>query len=422
MNRLIITLLVTLCSFTLVSLTLDEAIEMGLANNHDIKITESLRKNADIDKIQAYAKLLPELSVKYNKGAQNDIEARGYGYEGRQNLFDGGKIYCGILEAGNNSKKSRNVETGTESSIKYTIEYLFYEALLKKTILEDAQTNLQHAQKEEEIAKVRFETGALSRTEYLNYSLNVSEKESDIIKYMNDYEQVHKELGFMIDLDDFVLEKSDLNSSDNEITRCISISKNEIDYRISQLIKAAEEKNHTILNTKLDVKSAKLKRLQAHLNFLPSLYVAGGKNWDKNENQSAYERSDYISVNLSMDVFPLLGKGGDLVKSKRNVNIAESNLEKTRRNLSIEISSEFNNLIAIAKRVISARIELDRAQELLDKSRVQLEENTISANDFLSSSIAYSNAKIRLENCYFDFLKTKSKLRYLVPTFNINEI
>ncbi len=414
--------MLSLSCFVLASLTMDEAIKLGLENNHDVKIAEIMSKNAATEKLKAYEKLLPSISVKYNKGAQNDIESRGYGYEGRQYLFDGGKIYCGIFEAGNNSKIFKNSKDQTINSIKYTIEFLFYEGLLKKRILEYAQTSLEHAQREEEIAKIRFETGAISRTEYLNYSINLSERESDVIKYRNDYDQVHKELGYLIDLNDFVLEDPNISKYDLEIDRCINFSKKEITYRINLLIKAAEKQNQTILNSKLDVKNAKLSRLQAHLDFLPSIYISGGKDWDKNENQSSYERSDYIALNLSMDAFPLLSKGSDLIKSKRNVYIAENKLEKLRRNLSIEISGEFNNLIAIAKCVVSARIEMERAQELLDKSRIQLEENSISATDFLNSSIAFNKAKIKHENCYYDFLMTKSKLHYLVPAFSLKEL
>lgn len=397
------------------AINLEQACEIGLKNNLDYRNTKNVQKNATVQKYQAYSNILPQTSVIAAINRQDEMSSKSYGYKIEQPIFQKGKIYYGIKQAENNETLTQNNTKLSKLKLLSEIEKKYYNALRTKTQLKIAKKTLQQAKADRNKAEIRYKTGNISKTDFLNFQLNVSEKENTYLLYQNNYEIALENLANYLNTKVNDIEKLNNLATMEEIDRLNEYSKKDKLRRLNQLLQKANNTNINLKNSKINIKNSRINLKQSRLSFLPSVSLSAQKNWTKNEFQTEYQDSEQVGLNFSLALFPLIDEGGNLIKNKHNLENSKNEYKNLENAVNTQIKTSFYNMLTAAKSIKTAEISIDQAESLYEESKIKYKTGKISANDLLKAAISLENAKFQYADNFYDFLKQKANLKQLIP-------
>jgi len=174
------------------AMSLNEAKELVIKNNSEMKTEEQNLKMAQWDLKNARFDMLPTAKLQgnynlyqpeINMGAPNSQakNLQSFGLAINFPLFVGGKLYLGQKMKSDALKMSEISFKTKKLEILSTLENKFFKVLETKELMSIAEMDYQSSQANEEIAKIRYENGSLSSADYLNFRTASANKKTQII-------------------------------------------------------------------------------------------------------------------------------------------------------------------------------------------------------------------------------------------------
>ncbi|MCK4695692.1 MAG: TolC family protein, partial [Candidatus Cloacimonetes bacterium] len=245
---ILMAVLITLC-FTLNAevLTLDKAREIALKNNPELLAEEHAKKSAKYDFWKSTLGLIPSASLngtytEYKPGfsmgsGPTAEESRSYGYTISQPLFNGGKIWLGsriqhdAAKIANASYLNKKLETIAN------VESKFLSVLENKDLLKTAQKDLRSSEIQLEIAQMRFETGTLSKADYLQLQSQKASKEVSLIQMETIYLISRIDLANFLQISpDYTVEKLSPDSYETFLNNIQSLNQEQVNELILNIV------------------------------------------------------------------------------------------------------------------------------------------------------------------------------------------
>jgi len=420
---LTITILLSM-GLTAQSLSLDEAKKLVLKNNPDLLSQQQATKASKNSLWQAYLNLIPSASLTGNYAQFNDPvmiglepaeESKAYGYIIDQPVFNGGKLWLGARMSNDGYKISKESLKSKALSTIADVESKYFNVLQNQVLLEISQKDLLSSQTNVEIAQIRYDTGTLSKAEYLQLQSELAVKEVNLIQIENLYQISLLELANFLQIEK-VKELAEIPIEIHQPTldELSSKSISELDEMTNAIIDIGEANNPSLKISEISVDTNKKSLLMAGGNFLPSVNLQYSNNWSKYDYQEDFIESGQLGVYLSIPIFPLADNGLEVAKANHNLKQSKYTLESVNNTIILSLRSSLINLVAAAKTVSSSKLAMEYSKETYNQMKERFIHGVITANDLLSTEVMFTSAQNQYTTSFYSFLRAKSTLQLLM--------
>lgn len=163
-------------------------------------------------------------------------------------------------------------------------------------------------------------------------------------------------------------------------------------WNLRECIVYALENNLVIQRSEYGVRNAEIDMNQSKLNLTPSLNgsVSYGYNWGRTVDPVTYEyttqelRSMNPSLNASLLLFNGLRNQQSIKQYSRAYFASEQDLQKTRNDVMVNITSLYINVIFNKEQLENAKLQLSSTQSQLDRVKRQVAAGSIAKSEELN--------------------------------------
>ena len=400
---------------SILSLSLQETIEIALEQNFSIEQAEF-----DIDKTRAQyrqtnAVFLPQLSFEYNAVSTNDplnvfgfklkqeivsqqdfnpallnnpdaYENYSAKFEVRQPVFNPDMLMQrGAVKSQLNSANEQL--QGTRNNVRYQVRNQYYSLILHTRQLEVIESALETASEHRRQAQNFFEEGLLSKEDFLAARVYELEMESRKINTENQLNSIQEEMALLLGLDGSVniIPTEKLNGIEGSFipSDVSNINVNNAQTRaIEQRVKAAERMS----------KSAKF-------SFLPKINLFGSYEYNDPDFASFGANSYMIGANLRWNIFSGFSQTGKVMEARADYRKAQSMQQSHLFEMENRVREAYRTLEhakkeleltdeAIAQSTEDVKIRSNRYREGMERTTDLLEAETKLAEAKLKNVMA----------------------------------
>ena len=187
-------------------LTIDKAVELGLANNYNLKVEANTLAGAERNKNDAWNVLLPDVSLSATLSRSNAITSIGGQEMSPWRAVGSFSAQLALSPAMVNGAKALELNyenamldvESTELSTRQSIKTNFYNLLLLQDQIEVLKKNIETTEARLESTKEMYNYGYVTELDVLNTQAGLSSLGPNLLKMENGYDQL--KMAFLMDL------------------------------------------------------------------------------------------------------------------------------------------------------------------------------------------------------------------------------
>jgi len=426
-------------------ISLEEAKKLALQNNPEYLSKKFAYKAAKWSAVKSFSALLPSAKVsasqmqmkpgtpQFSSGgmpvSSDVLNTRSYGFSVNQPLFLGGKIWLGYKMSSDSKKMAKYDFLNQKLKTTATAEEKYLSCLETRDLLEISQEQLRLATENLKTAKIKFQTGIISKTELLKFQADEAAKESELIRARRLQQISDTDLKNFLQLSEPIeVEEIPENAFRDLMELLNGFAQDEIERLTTKIITVGKQNNFSLKALKQTKKIASGGVSMASGNFLPTLNLnfsdTWSKNWDENQtpSNSDYKDTKQILLSASIPIFPLSDNFAALKKAKYDLKKTENDFISAKSGIETALENGFLNLVNAVKNIEASELSRKYSQELSDQLQEKFRQGLISANDLLDANVMLKAAAINETKSRFAFIKAKSALMQLLGYENENEL
>jgi outer membrane protein len=380
-------------------------------------------------KVQARAALLPQLSgsAGYSRAHSSrpgspvgDTKGRSYGVDVSQSIFDWSRIsnlraQQQLSQAADYDLAAANQDLITRTSATY------FDVLVGIESLAAAQTNEAASKKQFDYAQKRLDVGLAPITDVHEARAQYDSARANTILVRNALDDAYRALTELTGQpisnlqglpDDFRPELPADQSSQGWVDRAL-------------------EQNPNLKSVEFQKRSADFGVASARAGHYPTLSFGGGYSngagWDSVHGPlapgiSSEEEGYNWGITLNVPLFAGGATQSRVRQALSQRDIADDNLEQTKRALVRNTSNAYQALVAGVSEVEARRLAVVSAQSAYDASNVGLEVGTRTVLDVLQNQRTLFAAQVEYARSKYNFLQNRLLLEQAAGTLDIGDV
>lgn len=410
-------------------LTVQDAVEVALANNYDIKLSENDLQVAAENVTYGNAGMLPSVSgsftqsnsVQNSKQTQNDGSIReldnaknnnmSYGVSLGWTIFDGLGMFSRYeslkeLERLSSVEVKRTLVTMVSDVIR-----TYYSIVEQQNLLIALDSSILISKERLRTAENRFSIGKASRLEVLNVQVNLNEDESARLRQLDLVNNLKTALNGLM--------ARPLLTEFNVIREVI-IDQSMV---LTDLLNKAAVHNPDLLRVGINKRLAELELKTVKANRYPTIRLNGGYNFSESESSLGFvaksnSRGLNYGVTASVNIFDGFNQRRNERVAKLKIDNADLAIEQRRNIIETALTQAFQSyqtsLALVHIEEGNERIAKQNLNITLDKYRI----GTISAVEFRDAQQNFINAVSRFNTAKTQAKLSESFLKELVGTID----
>jgi len=293
---------------------------------------------------------------------------------------------------------------GQRFTVEIAVERPFFDGLRAEELMAVARARIERAQQGFDAAERRLAVGSATRSDVLRAQLELNTAKETLLQYENQRLTAALALGRLVGIEGPVdpapsgpLEPTPIQSSREEV--------------ISSLVAQAP----SVHSAEASVLAAQAGIGTARSVYYPSVRLSAGYDWFNQDFGFAGGRTGWsVRLGLSYPIFDGFQREEGLVRATTQAEVAQSQLEDTRRAVRSEAERVLSQLALVEQRISMARLAVEVAAEDLrvQQERYQLGATTIL--ELLTSQTALVEAQNNLVGLRFDYLLTRAELESIL--------
>jgi len=398
-------------------ITIQEAAEMAVKNNKDIKVGMLEVEQGQIDVDRSWKKKF--FTVSYNASAnahfkdiltKNVLTKTGESYQHyvslSQPIYTGGKLKLGNEISKDNLKLAElKLDKTKKDTILSTVQAYIdvYDAISTLGVLQKSKEALDENYK---IQTEKYNLRMVTKPEYREAERGVKDMEAQIVQQQGNIEIAKESLGILIGIPDSKnIEIVPFGVEDN-FTKTVDLKQD-----LEKLKTLNTE--YKIAQKQIDITKKNVKLEKA--SFMPT--INGTINYGalnaKNKPKKLFETKEFTSVagvTFSWDIFDW-GRRKDNVKyAEKTQEISEVKSEQTLDLVKANMRKTYYQLQALEKSLEALKVAVEKAEETYELEKERYKYNLITMNNLLDAE-----AKLRLSRV--NYANSKLKYYYLVSQY-----
>ena len=415
-NRTGMVVAILLILFTVPSfaqkITIQEAAELAVKNNKDIKVGMLEMEQGKIDVNKNWKKQF--FKVSYNASANvyfKDIATKtGEAYQHyvslSQPIYTGGKLKLGAEISKDNLKLSElKLDKTRKDTILSTVQAYIdvYDAVSTLGVLKKSKEALDENYK---IQTEKYNLRMVTKPEYREAERSVKDMEAQIVQQQGNIEIAKESLGILIGIPDSSnIEIVPFGVEDN-FTKTVDLKKD-----LEKLTTLNTE--YKISQKQIDITKKNVKLEKA--NFMPTINgtVNYGALTSRNKPKGLFEARDFTAVagvTMTWDIFDWGRRKDDVKYAEKTQEIAEVKSEQTLDLVRANMRKTYYQLQALEKSLEALKVAVEKAEETYSLEKERYTYSLITMNNLL-------DAEAKLRSSRVNYANTKLKYYYLVSQY-----
>ena len=394
-------------------ITIQEAAEMAVKNNKDIKVGMLEMDREQIDVSRTWKQRF--FTVSYNASAnayfKNVMSKKtGEAYQQylslSQPLFTGGKLKLGNEISKDNLKLAElKLDKTKKDTVLSTVQAYIdvYDAISTLGVLQKSKEALDENYK---IQTEKYNLRMVTKPEYREAERSLKAMEAQIVEQQGNIEIAKESLGILIGVPNpSSIEIVPFGEEDN-FTKTIDLKKD-----MEKL--TTHNTEYKIAQKQIDIskKNTKLERA----SFFP--VINGTLNYgalsSKNKLKDVFEVKDFSSaagVTFTWDIFDWGKRKEDVKYAKKTEEIAAVKSEQTLEQVKANMRKTYYKLQALEKSLEALRVAVESAEETYELEKERYNYNLITMNNLL-------DAEAKLRQSRVNYANSRLQYYYLVSQY-----
>ena len=417
-------------------ITIEDAIEIALENNYQLKQAENNLSISELQELSAKADFFPSLNANVNRGLnigrRFDTETTGQFVDVTTNnlsasLSSNIDIFNGFANI-NNLRRSREITASREELLQRVRENVIFSTassyldyLLSFQLLEIAEENLQTSQSQLEQIEAQVEVGSRPMVDLLNQESLVANNELDLVNRENEVDLARLSLIRILQIDP-------LREYEFVIPDIGQGSAVPINYDLGELVGAALENRADLRSEQRAILAEEYQVKVAKAQYYPT--ISGSPSIRSNYSDlSMLSYTDQFfdqnvarsfGISISIPIFNRLNARTNVEIQKINLKNAELGLENTRLQVIQEVNQAYRDYLARVKEVESTQRALDAAERAYE---TELQRYEVGASTLIELSLAnnaYVQAQASQAQATYRFIFQEKLLDYFIGRMDEN--
>ncbi|MDP8241983.1 MAG: TolC family protein, partial [Candidatus Celaenobacter antarcticus] len=270
---IIILILLMSASLSALDLTLELAKELAIQNYPGYLSQIEALKSAQSGRWNAYSSLLPSASLNASQTRYNPDQTVGvnkadklstYGFSITQPIFNGGKIWLGARMQEDAVKIAQENLRMTKLGTLAGVESQYFSVLQNQQLMNIAQRDLESSKTNLEIAKAKYDSGILSKGDYLQIQAEKTNKIVSVLQMKNLYQTSKMNLLNYLQIGSIgTIEPIDSTEYSSLLQRLQNVSLAEIDSISNSFVQYGMEHSPAIAMSNIAVNTSKKSLVMA---------------------------------------------------------------------------------------------------------------------------------------------------------------
>jgi outer membrane protein len=438
MHKILLTSLLFLLPFLAFgqerSLTLQEAIDIALENNYQIKQVENNRGLADTRVRSAQADFLPNLSASFSGsravGRQFVQETLSfddrttYGFSGGINssitVFNGFSNIANLRRARADRSTDELALVRLREDIMFNTASRYLQVVLNIELLKISMSSLEASQSQLEQVRAQVQVGSRPTVDLYNQEASVANDELAVIQRENAL-AVSKAQLIRIMQDETITEVETIMPSADELALM------PVDLNLHELIQAALDTRSDFQAQEFVIESNRQSQRIARAQYLPTVAASWGVNASWSDQFTFLGESVSFSdqffdqnvrrnlgFNVSIPIFTRWNNRTNVENAQIQLKNSQLQLDNVRFQISEEIRQAYNDYMSIAKELESTEKALIAAERAFETEQQRYEVGSSTLIELNLSNAAYVQAQSNRIQAVYNFVFQEKLLDYFI--------
>jgi len=437
------------------TISLDQAIQIALANNVQIKRAMLSVQEADEDVLSAWSNVIPDLnsSINYTRNLEipvNFIPARVFdpsaprgellpvqfgtdnnwsgGFTLSQTLFDG-QAFVGISSANLYKAVQSENHHATAQQVVTDTRIAYYRTLIAEENVRLQKARIQRLEQNLQENRKRYKAGILDQYSVLRLEVQLSNERPNLKEAENSLDQAYRQLKLLLDIPpevpisvrgNLIQYEPDSagvatpgNASIKRISRMVPYRQDPSRGFIQNMVN--QRSDLQLLKTRIELKQREL--LARTSRFLPRITASYNLNWNAAQpdapnffgTEDERARSQAIAVNLSFPLFQGFQRKAAVAKTKIQKRDLQYQRHYTRQAAIHDIKSTRESLEQELHSENAREKALSQARRAYEIARARLQKGLGSQLEVTDAEIQLREAELSYAQMIFDYLSAKAR-------------
>lgn len=427
-------------------LTMEEAIDRALSENHMVRASEFALKKARWDKANAWTQFLPDMSFNTQMTRIDDetfalrdfrrylppelkdqipqtVFQRAYftSFDVSMPVFNGAVIN-GLFIAGSNVNMAKKLRQSTEESTVFQVVSAYLNVLKSREILNLQEEYLELSGRNFDKAERLYEAGRYSKTDMLRWKLEYQQQKSVVVSNGSLLRSSMVQLKRLLNIDTPGFVEIEGELPENLISESEKLA-GMTDEAILGLIPLQDEEliqsNSALSAARSGTRTSQSVYRNAYMTFLPSLTASYSYGWRENSTLALDDYSPQIfMMHFSVPVFSglrnLTTMRASYFEYKQAKEDFDDQLEETR----LYITEAVNRILNLKTLKELAGVNTEFADHNYRVVEQQNEKGLVSNIDFVDAKLNLQNARLEEINTQYDFIVSMVELYFMIGKIN----
>ncbi|MBN2732160.1 MAG: TolC family protein [Balneolaceae bacterium] len=423
-----------------VQITLQEAIDIALENNFQLKVAENNLALSEFNEKSEKADFFPSLSANFSAsqstgpgfvpGSSRFINQTSRGISGGLSsslpLFNGFENINSLRSSQYDTRSQEENKQRVRESIIFNTASSFLQVVLNRELLQIARETLEASEKTLEQVQAQVDVGSRPTVDLYNQEATVASNELQVTNQENALNISRLQLIRQLQVDP-------LNSYDFVIPEINVEDMTPTDYNLEQLVATALENRSDLKSEKYSIESIEYQLKATKASLYPSLSLNANLSTDYSDQSTFPGTDDQIpfndqffdqnirrsfSLSLQIPIFNNLNIRNSVQAQEINYDNARLQLEDTRLQVVQEVNQAYNDYVAVVKRLESTEKALRAARRSYE---TQQERYNVGAGTLIELSDANSQfveARSNRAQAELNFIFQQKLLDYYLGLLN----
>jgi outer membrane protein len=413
------------------TLTLDEAVQLGIQNSKNLKIDAAKIEEATADLLEAKNRQLPELKISgsylYLPNKPNvNIKLPGASSEGGGSspevhqvvygmanlsvpIYSGGRIKYGIESAKYLVEASKLNTENDKTAIAYNVAQAYNNLFKANQSIKVLEENLTASQKRDETFLKLENNGVIARNDRLKANLQTSNIELQLLEAKNNYNIANINMDLLLGLP----ETTEIEVDQNYIEEGSDVRP--VDFYVNE----AKENRKDLQALDKQRQAAALGSKAAKAENLPSIAFTGGYVAADIPKFLTIYNAVNVGVGVSYNLSNLWKENSSLKQSKaRELQLSATN-ELLNDNIKLDVNREYQNTDYSKKRITVFEKSAEQANENYRITKNKYDNGLATMTELLDADAAQIAANVGVINAKADAALAYRKLLQTTGTLTI---
>ncbi|KIC63668.1 TolC family protein [Chryseobacterium taiwanense] len=413
------------------TLTLDEAVQLGIQNSKNLKIDAAKIEEATADLLEAKNRQLPELKVSgsymYLPNKPNvNIKLPGLSSEGGSSspevhqvlygaanlsvpIYSGGRIKYGIQSAKYLVEASKLTTENDKTAIAYNVAQAYNNLFKANQSIKVLEENLTASQKRDETFLKLENNGVIARNDRLKANLQTSNIELQLLEARNNYNIANINMDLLLGLP----ETTEIEVDQNYIEEGEEVKP--VDFYVN----TAKENRKDLQALDKQRQAAALGTKAAKAENLPSLAFTGGYVAADIPKFLTIYNAVNVGVGLSYNLSNIWKENSAYKQSRaREMQLSATN-ELLNDNIKLDVNREYQNTDYSKKRITVFEKSAEQANENYRITKNKYDNGLATMTELLDADAAQIEANVGVINAKADAALAYRKLLQTTGTLTI---